>query len=582
MKKKILTVIMLTTAMIFAALPAYSAAMRTKLTLVIPETPHDDALSHEVSADFIDERGVFTGSSKETRTFEDSHGRSVTETDTEFRNIHDGILMSADVTITARSEDFTVKSGENFAETFSVDVTLSLYDDRYDEYEYTLGIEGLPEWLYASGELLSADALNAGTTRHHYEFALNGTPESSMDKTAVKFTALVNVSGDVPAMRATGREDINITVETVPKPPDIEPPESPPDVIPKSDDISPDIVPKSPDISPDVVPKSDDIPPEVVPNPPDSISTDDPSGSGSGTISLTDIVRNMTPEQKAAVKTLKVNSNVRDLTGLEEFTNLERLDLKEAVSLETVDLRDNSAVKSVDVSGNIALKTLTLTGSKVETIDASGCENLEEVNVAGCGTLRTLDVSSTPITSLNAEDCTGLEVLDCSDCRLVELNITGCESLNVLDCHNNRLHMLDAYKLRRLDELICFNQRITSWRIGRVFSFVEQFAGMIASEETESQDSGIENIINLKAWDVEGNEISAEYDPDTGTATFEGEPVKIAYDYVTGFENVKMDVTVFAAEDEGTIGVGPWYGALGTMVLHVTLDLRSQCLRWEW
>ncbi|MBQ2617143.1 MAG: leucine-rich repeat domain-containing protein, partial [Synergistaceae bacterium] len=519
--------------------------MRTRLTLTIPETPHDDTLSHEVSADFIDERGVFTGSSTETRTFADSHGRSVTATETEFRNIHGGILMSADVTITARSEDFTVKPGENFAETFSVDVTLSLYDDSYDEYEYTLGIEGLPEWFYASGELLSADALTAGTTRHHYEFALNGMPESSMDKTAVKFTALVNVSGDVPAMRAMGRKDISITVDTVPKPPDIEPPKSH-DVVPKSDDISPDIVPKSPD---------------VVPNPPDSISTDDPGGSGTGTISLADILRNMTPEQKAAVRTLKVNSNVRDLTGLDEFTNLERLDLKEAVSLETVDLSNNSAVKSVDISGNTGLKILTLTGSKVETIDASGCENLEEVNVAGCETLRILDVSNTPITSLNAEDCTGLEVLDCSDCRLVELNISGCESLNVLDCHNNRLHMLDAYKLRRLDELICYNQRITGWRIGRVFSFVEQFAGMIASEETESQDSGVENIINLKAWDAEGSEISAEYDPDTGIATFGGEPVEIAYDYVTGFEDVKMDVTVFAAEDEGIIGVGPWYGA---------------------
>ena len=537
--------------------------MRTRLTLTIPETPHDDTLSHEVSADFIDERGVFTGSSTETRTFADSHGRSVTATETEFRNIHGGILMSADVTITARSEDFTVKPGENFAETFSVDVTLSLYDDSYDEYEYTLGIEGLPEWFYASGELLSADALTAGTARHHYEFALNGTPESSMDKTAVKFTALVNVSGDVPAMMATGRKDINITVETVPKPPDPVPKSDDisPDIVPKSPDISPDVVPKSDDIPPDVVPKSDDIPPDVVPNPPDSISTDDPGGSGTGTISLADIVRSMTPEQKAAVKTLKVNSNVRDLTGLEEFTNLERLDLKEAVSLETVDLRGNSAVKSVDVSGNTGLKILTLTGSKVETIDASGCENLEEVNVAGCETLRTLDVSSTPITRLDAEDCTGLEVLDCSDCRLVELNISGCESLNVLDCHNNRLHMLDAYKLRRLDELICYNQRITGWQIGRVFSFMEKFAGMIASEETESQDSGVENIMNLKAWDAEGSEISAEYDPDTGIATFGGEPVEIAYDYVTGFEDVKMDVTVFAAEDEGIIGVGPWYGA---------------------
>ncbi|MBQ6972570.1 MAG: hypothetical protein IJP86_09495 [Synergistaceae bacterium] len=524
MRKNILAATILACLAAFAGLPA-DAAMRTKLTLTITET-HADELTHEVSADLLDGRGVFTGSSTETRTFTDSHGRSATETETEYRNIHGGLLMSADVTITARSDDFTVKSGETFAETFSVDVTLSLYDGRYDEYTYTLGIEGLPGWLYASGELLSADALTAGTTRHHYEFALSGTPGES-DYAALRFTALVYVSGDTPVMLATGSKDVTISAEIVPKSPD---------VVPKS----PDVVPESPDISPDVVPK----PPEYV-----ETKDEEPPNSGTGKISLADIARNMTPEQKAAVRTLKVNSNVTDLAGLEEFTNLERLDLKEAVSLETVDLRDNSAVKSVDISGNTALRTLTLTGSNVETVDASGCENLEEVNVAGCEALRTLDVSSTPITRLDAENCTRLEILDCSDCWLVELKLSGCESLNVLDCHNNSLHMLDAYMFGRLDELICYNQRITGWRIGRVFSFTEQFAGILAAADGEA-DSGTENITNFKAWDADGNEITAEYDPDTGTATFGGVPEKIAYDYVTGFGDVLMDVTVFAAESE--------------------------------
>ena len=544
MRKNILAATILACLAVFAGLPA-DAAMKTKLTLTIKAAP--ETLTHEVSADFVDGRGVFTGSSTETRTFTDTQGHSATETETEYRNIHGELLMSADVTITARSDDFTVKPGETFAETFSVDVTLSLYDGRYDEYEYTLGIAGLPGWLYASGELLSADALTAGTTRHHYEFALNGTPGESFDAARLEFTALVYISGDTPAMLVTASKNVTISAEIVPRPPD---------VVPKS----PDVVPKSPDISPDVVPK----PPEYV-----ETKDEEPPNSGTGTISFTDIVRNMTPEQKAAVKTLKVNSNVRDLTGLEEFTNLERIDLKEAASLETVDLSGNSTVKSVDVSGNTALKTLTLTGSKVETLDASGCENLAEVNVAGCETLRTLDVSSTPITRLDAEDCTGLEVLDCSDCRLVELNITGCESLNILDCHNNSLHMLDAYMFGRLSELICYNQRITGWRFGRVFSFMEKFAELFASDETESPPF-IENVTNLKAWDADGSEITAEYDPDTGTATFGGIPEKITYDYVTGFGDVRMDVTVFAAEAENEVrGVGPYGGCNTEFALSV-------------
>ena len=57
-------------------------------------------------------------------------------------------------------------------------------------------------------------------------------------------------------------------------------------------------------------------------------------------------------------------------------------------------------------------------------------------------------------------------------------------------------------------------------------------------------------MINLRAWDSSGNEITARYDIDTGNASFGGVPAKIAYDYITGFNGVNMDVTVFADEEE--------------------------------
>lgn len=473
MRKKILAAIILAGLAILLCLPANASVMTTKLTLIIAGTPHDEELSHEVSADFLDERGIFTGSSIESETFTDSHGRSVTETSTEFRNVNGELLMSANVAITSESEDFTVKSNERFSRTFSVDVTIELFASGYDEYIYSLEVDGLPEWLKLSGETNSNDVIGVGISEYHHEFLIYGTAETSHDMAALVFNAMVYVSGDCPVLMAAGRKDVNISAETVPKPPDH---------IPKSDEISPDVVPK----------------------PPDEIST------------LADALNCMTPEQRAAVTTLKIGANVTDLTGLEDFTSLERLDLTEAVGLETVDLSGNSTVKIVDASGN------------------SG--------------LRVLDVSNTQIMSLNVENCTGLEVLDCSNCRLEELKLSGCESLSVLDCHNNRLHRLDVEMLERLDVLICHNQQITGWQIGREFSFEE----FIASDY--GNGTGIENVINLKAWDAEGNEIAAEYDPDTGAAKFGGIPEKVAYDYVTGFEDVLMDVTIFTAgnvDDEG-------------------------------
>ena len=473
MRKKILAAIILAGLAILPCLPANAAAMTTKLTLIIADTPHKDELSHEVSADFLDERGVFTGSNIESETFTDSHGRSVTETSTEFRNIHGELLMSADVAITSESTDLTVKSGERFSRAFSVDVTIELFASGYDEYIYSLDVAGLPEGLKVSGETSSNDVIGIGLSEYHHEFMLCGTPGTSHNMAALVFNAMIYVSGDCPVLLAVGRKDVNISAETVPKPPDH---------VPKYDEISPDVVPK----------------------PPDEIST------------LADALSYMTPEQRASVTTLKVGANVTDLTGLEDFTSLERLDLTEALGLETVDLSGNSTVRIVDASGN------------------SG--------------LRVLDVSNTPIMSLNVENCTGLEVLDCSNCRLEELKLSGCESLSVLDCHNNRLHRLDVYMLERLDVLICYNQQITGWRIGREFSFEEFIAADYGN------GTGIENVINLKAWDAEGDEITVAYDPDTGTAKFGGIPEKVAYDYVTGFEDVLMDVTIFTAgnvDDEG-------------------------------
>ena len=120
-----------------------------------------------------------------------------------------------------------------------------------------------------------------------------------------------------------------------------------------------------------------------------------------------------------------------------------------------------------------------------------------------------------------------------------------------MDCSNNRLHKLDAYTFSRLDELLCGNQNITGWKLGRLFNFLDYFVMKVsAADDSGESGSGIENITNLKAWDADGQELAAKYDPATGWAEFSGEPAKLTYDYITGFNDVLMDVTVFAAEYE--------------------------------
>ena len=532
MRRRIIAALIFSVLAVFFAVSS-EAAYTTKLTLVI-----NKSAPAKVSADKISSDGTFHGTVDSRKTSADSHGRITSETHTLFTNRAGIIMMSADVRIASMSDDYKALSGEKFAETLSVDSVIELYDSAYDSYTYSLDVKGLPEWLKVSGATRSSESISVGVSEHHHEFVIAGTPQREYDTANIVFTALIFVSGDYPAMLAKVSKDINISAGSIPKSPDGTP--KSPDVVPKSEDVSP----KSPDVSPDIVPQSDDV--STAPTTIDTGGT----GTSAGTRTLAEAVRNMTAEQKAAVKVLKVDASITSLEGLEEFTNLERLDLKEALRLESVNFSGNSSVKSVDVAGNMAVKTLTLTGSRVETLDASGCESLAEVNVAGCESLKTLNVSSTPITRLNAEGCTSLEVLDCSRCKLVDLTLTGCESLNVLDCSYNDLHRLDVYMLLRLDVLRCENQTVNGPAIGRVLDMSQYFAGISASGN-ESYDSGIENVINLRAFDLSGREISSEYDKETGIASFSEEPARVTYDYITGFEDVNMDVTIYPAEKSG-------------------------------
>lgn len=518
MRRRIIMALIFSILAVFFAVSS-EAAYTTKLTLVI-----NRSAPVKVSADKISADGTFHGTVDSRKTFTDSHGRITSETHTLFTNRAGIIMMSADVRIASMSDDYKALSGEKFAETLSVDSVIELYDSAYDSYTYSLDVKGLPEWLKVSGAARVSESISVGVSEHHHEFVITGTPEREYDTANIVFTVLIFVSGDYPAMLAKASKDINISAESIPKPPDE--------------------IPKSPDISPDVVPKSDDVS-----TTPTTIDTGN-IGTSTGTRTLAEAVRDMTPAQKAAVKVLKVDASITSLEGLEEFTNLERLDLKEAQSLESVNLSGNSSVKSVDIAGNMTVKTLTLTGSSVETLDASGCESLAEVNVAGCESLKTLNVSNTAITRLNAEGCTRLEVLDCSHCQLEDLSLTGCESLNVLDCSYNDLHRLDVYMLQRLDVLRCEHQIVYGPNIGRVLDMAQYFEGISASGN-KSYDSGIENVINLRAFDSSGREISSDYDKDTGIASFSEEPARITYDYITGFEDVNMDVTINPAEKSG-------------------------------
>ena len=284
------------------------------------------------------------------------------------------------------------------------------------------------------------------------------------------------------------------------------------------------------------------------------------TSSGSGTSNAVQVpaeeISNMIDEE--ITETIGNNTEVT-LTGdvenlletierLEALTDVTMLDLSqvtgvselklENTTLESITLEGNQSITTVEITGNETLTTLNLTGSNVEIVDAKGCENLEY-----------LDVSETAITELNVQDCTNLVTLNCASCDIEELKIDGCEKLNDLDCSNNSLLMLNASEFRNLGSLKCSHQRAVK-PLSMLMNFIDLLLGrgsFVASAANEDR-TYLEYVKNLKAYDEAGNELDVNLDTENGEVDFSGEPVKIAYDYDTGFENTLMDVNVFASE----------------------------------
>lgn len=315
--------------------------------------------------------------------------------------------------------------------------------------------------------------------------------------------------------------------------------------------------------------------PDVTPEPTPTPAPETPTIIANGVETTPQTIVNMDTEEieetfgGGTPLTLAGNMTVKELNEVIEkvtsVTTVTTLDLSKvegvdevkiddsSANIETITLTGNQSIKTVEVTGNTAIKTLNVTGSKVETVDAKGCESLEEVNVEGCEELVSLDVSETSITSLNAKDCKNLNALNCSSCDISDLNLDGCEALNNLDCSNNSLARLNANSFKNLSQLECRNQHIHGWRRSLTMSIIDLFRGLLfasAVDDESDDESDVANVDNLKAYDPSDNEISVDYDKETGEVKFSALPETFTYDYITGFDNIKMDVTVSAADDK--------------------------------
>ncbi|MBR0315657.1 MAG: InlB B-repeat-containing protein, partial [Synergistaceae bacterium] len=239
-----------------------------------------------------------------------------------------------------------------------------------------------------------------------------------------------------------------------------------------------------------------------------------------------------------------------DLSQIEGVTEVK---LPATVAVEVLNVAGNKSVTKIEVQNNTSLQKIDLSESKVETVDVKGCTELTEIVLTNCDELQYLDVSETPITKLDTSNCEKLLSINCSSCDIVELNIDGCKKLSDLNCANNHLTMLDVSQFL-LKSLECEHQTVTGFRRKASFNILDILLRRLAEFVTSDVNDDLGYVANVKdvtGIDENGNGFSpTSYDDETGEVVFSKAPVSIKYNYITGFEDKIMDVTVGTSGEE--------------------------------
>ncbi len=156
------------------------------------------------------------------------------------------------------------------------------------------------------------------------------------------------------------------------------------------------------------------------------------------------------------------SSNISDVTGLEYFINLKRLE----INLNTISSFDASALTN--------LEYLDFSNNNLTTTNLSGLVNLQifwafgnpftTIDVSSLGALELLDISySDNLIALDVSNLTNLTNLSCSsNDAMTTLNVTGCTALENLNCQYSALTSLDLSGLANLDTMFAENNNLSS------------------------------------------------------------------------------------------------------------------------
>ena len=206
-------------------------------------------------------------------------------------------------------------------------------------------------------------------------------------------------------------------------------------------------------------------------------------------------------------------ANIKDLTGIELFPNLDKLDCK------------NNNLTRLDVSKNTKLTKLYCEFNQLTGLDLSKNTALTELNcqvnqltsldLSKNTALTKLDCALNPLTSLDVSNNTALTYLDCNYNQLTGLDLSQNTALTKLGCHDNQLTSLDLSKNTALDTLDCSGNKrqITVGETGQ-FNLSALKGFDVSKASGWSEGAAVDGNILTVPYGV--TEISYQYDLGNG------------------------------------------------------------------
>jgi len=132
---------------------------------------------------------------------------------------------------------------------------------------------------------------------------------------------------------------------------------------------------------------------------------------------------NISLAEARAVLSLNINGqNISDLSGIESFSNLEKLEC------------GSNSFTELNLTGNPALKILVIVGG-----------NLKKLNLSGATSLTSLDCDGNQLTTLDVSKNTLLDSLECGNNRIERLSFKNNLNLRTVNCSSNNLSSIDVW-----------------------------------------------------------------------------------------------------------------------------------------